>query len=288
MSAKRLRMRQLREILRLKFEVGLSHRAIVRACGVGLGTVTDYLQRVEAAGLRWPLPVEMDDVALEARVFAGSSAASAGRALPEWASVHRELRRDGVTLQLLWHEYIETHPDGYRYSQFCEWYRRWARKLNPSMRQVHRAGEKTFIPRRQAHFPTSDNYTSPRWGDDSVAGQTILDFGEPLLEQFDEEFPTEALRTALKIVITIWNAHVLATPVWGESVHLHGIAHLIVQGKTEPEMAMLLGVLGQRWHQRFSDDPRAVGEWSIERGAGACRFRCDARLPRERRWPASE
>ncbi len=145
MAAKRLRMRQLREVLRLKFEVGLSHRAIVRACGVGLGTVSDYVQRVEAAGLSWPLPGDLDDAALEARVFARPSVTSAGREMPEWASVHRELRRDGVTLQLLWHEYIETHPDGYRYSQFCERYRQWARKLNPSMRQVHRAGEKTFV-----------------------------------------------------------------------------------------------------------------------------------------------
>ena len=145
MTAKRLRMRQLREILRLKFEVGLSHRAIVRGCGVGLGTVSDYVQRVEAAGLSWPLPGDLDDAALEARVFARPSVTSAGREMPEWAFVHRELRRDGVTLQLLWHEYIETHPDGYRYSQFCERYRQWARKLNPSMRQVHRAGEKTFV-----------------------------------------------------------------------------------------------------------------------------------------------
>lgn len=144
MAAKRLRMRQLREILRLKFEAGQSHRAIVRACGVGLGTVTEYLQRFEAAGLSWPLPAELDDTGLRARLFGGPSAEPA-RPPPDWAWVHRELRRPGVTLQLLWHEYVETHPDGYRYSQFCELYRRWARKLNPSMRQVHRAGEKTFI-----------------------------------------------------------------------------------------------------------------------------------------------
>jgi transposase len=106
-------MRKLREILRLKFEVGLPHRAIAQACGVGVGTVSEYVQRAAAAGLRWPIPDDLDDVALEARVFAGSVAANAGRALPEWTWVHRELRRDGVTLQLLWHEYVETHPDGY-------------------------------------------------------------------------------------------------------------------------------------------------------------------------------
>ena len=145
MAAKRLLMRQLREILRLKFEVGLSHRAIVRVCSVGLGTVTEYLQRAKKAGLSWPLPGDLDEAALETRLFAATSGIEVVRPPPDFAEVHRELRRTGVTLQLLWHEYIETHPEGYRYSQFCERYRRWARKLNPSMRQVHRAGEKTFI-----------------------------------------------------------------------------------------------------------------------------------------------
>ena len=145
MAAKRLLMRQLREILRLKFEVGLSHRAIVRVCSVGLGTVTEYLQRAKNAGLSWPLPGDLDDAAIEMRLFAAASGMGAVRPPPDFAEVHRELRRTGVTLQLLWHEYVETHPEGYRYRQFCERYRRWARKLNPSMRQVHRAGEKTFI-----------------------------------------------------------------------------------------------------------------------------------------------
>ena len=145
MAAKRLRMRQLREVLRLKIALGLSHRAIARACSVGVGTVTEYLQRAQKAGLAWPLPDDLDDAALEARLFATSGRTATVRALPDFAWVHRELRRTGVTLQLLWHEYIEAQPDGYRYSRFCERYRRWARKLNPSMRQVHRAGEKTFM-----------------------------------------------------------------------------------------------------------------------------------------------
>ncbi len=143
MAAKRLQMRQLREILRLKMEMGLSHRAIAQSCSVGVGTVTEYLQRVQKAGLSWPLPDDLDDVTLEARLFRTSGRTSVARALPDFAWVHRELRRMGVTLQLLWHEYVESDPDGYRYSQFCERYRRWARKLRPSMRQVHRAGEKT-------------------------------------------------------------------------------------------------------------------------------------------------
>jgi transposase len=138
-------MRQLREILRLRYEVGLPHRAIARACSIGLGTVARYLERAEDAGITWPLPEDLDETALDARLFRRPFARDVVRRDPDFAWVHRELRRPGVTLQLLWHEYVETHPDGYRYSQFCEKYRRWARKLRPSMRQVHRAGEKTFI-----------------------------------------------------------------------------------------------------------------------------------------------
>jgi len=145
MATKRLRMRQLREILRLKFENRIGHRAIARACGVGVGTVSEYLERAQRAGITWPLPEGLDDRTLEAKLFPGSPGGEIERPRPDVAYIHRELRRQGVTLQLLWLEYVEVHPQGYRYSQFCEYYRRFAKKLRPSMRQVHRAGEKTFI-----------------------------------------------------------------------------------------------------------------------------------------------
>ncbi len=145
MPALRLPMRRLREILRLKYDCGLSHRAIARACGVGAGTVSEYLQRARQAGLIWPLPEDLDDAALEARLFVPTPDASGPRPLPDAAFLHQELKRPGVTLQLLWVEYIKVHPDGYRYSQFCEHYRRFARTLSPTMRQVHRAGEKAFV-----------------------------------------------------------------------------------------------------------------------------------------------
>ena len=137
-------MRKIREILRLRHEQGLSHREIAQACVIGPGTVSRYLQRAVRRGLGWPLPAELDDAALEARLFP-RAAPAAGRARPDCAYIHRELKRDGVTLQLLWEEYAQVHPSGYRYTQFCEIYRQWARRLRPSMRQVHRAGEKTFI-----------------------------------------------------------------------------------------------------------------------------------------------
>jgi transposase len=146
MAATRLLMRRLRDVLRLKFEAGLSHRAIAHACTVGLGTVTTYLQRAAAAGLAWPLPDDLDDAALEARVFARPAVPAArDRVVPDWSPLHQELKKPGVTLSLLWLEYRAVHPSGYAYSQFCERYRRWARALKPSMRQVHRAGEKLFV-----------------------------------------------------------------------------------------------------------------------------------------------
>lgn len=139
-------MRRLREVLRLKYDVGLSHRAIAQACTVGLGTVTTYLQRATAAGLPWPLPADLDDAALEARVFARPAVPAArDRVVPTWSQLHQELKKPGVTLSLLWLEYRGAHPSGYAYSQFCERYRRWVRALKPSMRQPHRAGEKLFV-----------------------------------------------------------------------------------------------------------------------------------------------
>ena len=62
-------MRQVREILRLKYEQGLPHRAIARACGVGLGTVSEYCRRAQRAALTWSLPADLDDAQLEARLF---------------------------------------------------------------------------------------------------------------------------------------------------------------------------------------------------------------------------
>ena len=139
-------MRKLRDVLRLKYETQLPLRAIGQACGLGLGTVSTYLQRAAAVGLTWPLPDDLDDAALEARLFTRPTVpASPARALPNWATLHQELKKPGVTLTLLWQEYRAAHPHGYAYSQFCERYRQWARRLKPSMRQVHRAGEKLFV-----------------------------------------------------------------------------------------------------------------------------------------------
>ena len=106
MPARRLLMRKIREVLRLKHEHGLSHRAIAQACAMGVGTVTLYLRRTAQSGLGWPLPAELDDAALEARLFRRPAPVrDRVRVRPDCAYVHRELKRDGVTLQLLWEEH---------------------------------------------------------------------------------------------------------------------------------------------------------------------------------------
>ncbi len=146
MPAKRLPMRLLREILRLRYAGGLSQRAIARCLSIGLGTVCECLAQAARAGLSWPLPAEFDDSRLGA-VLAGRprQGARPSRPLPDLARLHEELRRPGVTLQLLWVEYLRDHPEGYRYTQFCEHYHRFVHRLSPPMRQVHRAGEKGFV-----------------------------------------------------------------------------------------------------------------------------------------------
>ncbi|MFL6041220.1 MAG: IS21 family transposase [Gaiellales bacterium] len=140
-------MRRVREILRLKYEAGASDRAIARSVGVARSTARLCLDRVAAAGLTWPLPEGLTDGALEALLFAGSGAMPGQRrkAEPDWVVVHRELRRPGVTLMLLWEEYRAANPDGYQYSRWCELYQAWEGRLSPTMRQVHPAGERLFV-----------------------------------------------------------------------------------------------------------------------------------------------
>ena len=139
-------MLQVREILRLHFEAKLNDRQVAKICSVGKGTVRRYLKRLAAAGLSWPLPAELDDTTLEHRMYPPPPVVPGGRPLPDFSVVHKELKsRRSVTLQLLWEEYRESHPEGFNYSWYCELYRQWARKLDIVMRQEHLAGEKTFV-----------------------------------------------------------------------------------------------------------------------------------------------
>lgn len=141
-------MRQVIEILRLKYEHDLSIREIGRSCGLASSTVGDYLLRAEAAGLKWPLPEDVGETELEARLCAVAPpriAETPPPPIPDWAHLHAELRRSNVTLRLLWQEYIRTDPSGLKYSRFCERYQEWRKTLEPTLRQVHVPGEKLFV-----------------------------------------------------------------------------------------------------------------------------------------------
>ncbi len=138
-------MRQVREVLRQKWGMGRTLRQIARSCGVSRDTVTEYVRRAEAAGLSWPLPADLDDAALDARLFPGNPAHLNQRPEPDFPWILKELRRKHVTLWLLWTEYKRQHPDGYQYSHFCERYRQWVKTTEITFRQVHKAGEKVFL-----------------------------------------------------------------------------------------------------------------------------------------------
>ncbi|GLR77611.1 IS21 family transposase (plasmid) [Azospirillum oryzae] len=148
MSKKRLTMRQIRELLRLKHDPRkLSDRAIALQLGVARSTIQDYMARITGAGLDWPLPEDLTDAVLEERLF-GRPDTQTGirrRVEPDWPTVARELKRPGVHLLMLWEEYRQVHPDGYGYSRFCDLYREFERKLAPTMRQHHVAGERVFV-----------------------------------------------------------------------------------------------------------------------------------------------
>ena len=146
MGQKRLSMRKIREVLRLKYELGRSNREIGTSLKVSHSTVGEYVRRTAEAGLSWPLPAEWDDARLEAALFPALPPSKVPRPEPEWAWVHRELsRHKGVTLQLLWLEYKQAHADGYQYSRFCERYREWRNRLDVVLRQSYQGGEKVFV-----------------------------------------------------------------------------------------------------------------------------------------------
>ena len=138
-------MRKLNDILRLKHQAGLSHAKIAAALGLSKGVVGKYASLASAKGIAWPLPEGMDEATLERLLFP-SPAKARRSADPDVLEIHQELKRKGVTLQLLWGEYAAVHGEqALRYSQFCVRYRDWCAAQRRSMRQHHRAGEKLFI-----------------------------------------------------------------------------------------------------------------------------------------------
>ena len=148
MPQKALSMRKIREALRLRYDLGLLQNEIARSCSIGQSSVHGYLERASAAGPSWPLPEDYDDRRLDELLFPAEPAAERrpARAPLDLAEIQRQLQsHKHVTLQLLWEEYRQSQPEGYRYSRFCELYRRWQRKQDIVLRQEHRAGEKMFL-----------------------------------------------------------------------------------------------------------------------------------------------
>jgi transposase len=140
----RLSMRKISELLRQKYELKCSYRDIARSLNLSTGTVAKYVARAKVAGMSWPLPDGMTEEILYSKLFLPVEH-NVKRTPPDWETVHKELRKKGVTLLLLWREYKEIHADGLSYSCFCKGYNDYSKSILPVMRQVHKAGEKCFV-----------------------------------------------------------------------------------------------------------------------------------------------
>lgn len=159
-AKRRLTMRAIRHILRLHAS-GESDRSIGRSVGAARSTVQDTLKRAKAAGLTWPLPADLTDTLLEQRLFARSGVKTGLRRRPEpdWAALAREMKRSGVTMTILHEEYRAACPEGYGYSRFCDLMREFERRLSPTMRQNHVAGDKVFVDYSGKKLPIVDPAT---------------------------------------------------------------------------------------------------------------------------------
>lgn len=159
MPAARITMRMTREILRLRLELGRTHREIAKSCRKSPSTVGACIKRFEVSGLGWPLPEEMDDDELERRLYSKGEALP--RPKPDWKHVYQELGKKHVTLHLLWEEYREAHrgKEPYNYAWFCREFRRWAGRQKLVMRQSHKLGEKTFVDWAGTKVPIVDPET---------------------------------------------------------------------------------------------------------------------------------
>lgn len=139
-------MRKIKDVLRLKLDAQLSHERIAASLGLSKGVVAKYVSLAAAAQLDWSTIQNLDEGTLQRRLLSAPDKLSEF-VFVDYGRVHQELRRKGMTLMLLWEEFVSQHPGQktHRYSQFCENYRQYARSLKRSMRQVHRAGEKLFV-----------------------------------------------------------------------------------------------------------------------------------------------
>lgn len=157
-------MRKISEVLRLQAE-GLSMRQIGQSVGLARSTVSDYVERARRAGIRWPLTAELNDAELEGKLFPAPPAVAPGqRPEPDLREVHREMKRGRhVTLQLLWLEWRSSNPEGWAYSQFCLYYRRWLGLQDVVMRLEYRAGDRLFVDYSGDRMPVGTPGSDEVW-----------------------------------------------------------------------------------------------------------------------------
>jgi transposase len=160
MPAERISMRKLLDILRLRFEARLSFPQIAKALNVSAGSAHSICKRAESLGITWPLPDGLTQEQLEVLLYSQPSDDSFRFIPPDFTYIHQELKRKGVTLQLLWEEYAQNHPDNaYQYSRFCDLYRDGRASTKLVMRQQHKAGEKMFVDYAGQTVPIHDPST---------------------------------------------------------------------------------------------------------------------------------
>jgi transposase len=153
-------MRKIREVLRLRYELGLSERQIAESVNLSKAGVGGYLRRAKQAGLQWPLAESLSDGEIEIKLYGKSS--SQKQAEIDWSKVHQELSRPGVTLELLWREYRQNHPQGLAYSTYTIKYAQWKQHLDVTMRQFHKAGEKLFVDWAGDTVELTDSHTGEK------------------------------------------------------------------------------------------------------------------------------
>jgi transposase len=158
--SKELSMRKIQEVLRLHLSCGMGPREISRSLSISPATASNYINAAKEADLSYPLITGMGEEELK-RIIKGEKTSDqrSSRPQPNWKEIHGELKKKRVTLQLLWEEYKAIHPDGYQSTQFCDLYRKWKGKLNPSLRQTHKAGEKMFVDYAGQTVPVTERYS---------------------------------------------------------------------------------------------------------------------------------
>lgn len=172
MPQPRIHMRQIREVLRLHLESGRSIRQINASTKTSVGAIQKLLKQAHELNLSWPLPDDLDDARLAALFYPATDPATSKRlVVPDWKTLHQELKRKGMTKQLLWEEYCQTHPIRcYSYSQFCDLYAKWRKRQKRSLRQIHKAGEKAFVDYAGLTIPIVD----PRTGEVKIDAQVFV------------------------------------------------------------------------------------------------------------------